>query len=694
MAPAPRHDIRESTAESTRANARSSRSPEKPDFVRSQLRGLTYQQGRTLVSPQPRKGARDHDSPPVPESLEPSPGTALEPVAEGSPEHAPEPVPERDTEPETAPQPQPEPPTGVAAIPPDKRRMIRQGSRGKEVTYAQERLNAHGTQPPLTPDGIFGPLTRKAALEYQNSHALAADAIIGPRSWASLDGPVQVGTSGGRGTNVAGGGGPGSIMLYDNSDYSFPPPPPGTKKDVPLKDIDAAQKDTPPRLGSTIKVENPSLGPDAEVHLYWVIARLGRRDRWGSEVDLVTQIGWAPKGSTSPAPVGKVQLRIDGSGNATASMLAAGAATVADTFKTKPDAVIGLKTTFGFVDVVDGTASWTVSELNKVHGALSRLSAGERSALRGVVLKRMQTLMDDGKPAAGIFATHHELSADAKTATSTATLSLANEAFSHDLRNFIGGSANAAPISFQTILHEVGHAVDEGERYKARKTEFEATAEFNRKNEVFEEKRIAANDSLTELNKAVQAMAPVVNGYKGKVAQEASKYVRAADAIAPKIGDLARARTGAEATTAEATAKRLIDARNRERDALKKAAPSNPALTDLSDLEDRQNEAFTAGQERAAALREKETAGSAQARAKAATEATQTADGKEKVSKRLKKFKSFIAQERIPPLTKYAETGTDEFYAEAFSLFHADPEYLKLVAVKLFNWFDRGEHVR
>jgi hypothetical protein len=88
-------------------------------------------------------------------------------------------------------QPVADKPAGMA--PPETRRMVRQGSSGPEVAYAQERLNAHGAMPPLAVDAIFGPLTRKAAVEYQKSHGLVPDAIIGPRTWASLDGPAQLG---------------------------------------------------------------------------------------------------------------------------------------------------------------------------------------------------------------------------------------------------------------------------------------------------------------------------------------------------------------------------------------------------------------------------------------------------------------------------------------------------------------------
>ena len=56
---------------------------------------------------------------------------------------------------------------------------IRKGSRGSEVTTLQSKLH-------LIPDGIFGPITDEAVRDFQKSHALKADGIVGPKTWAAL----------------------------------------------------------------------------------------------------------------------------------------------------------------------------------------------------------------------------------------------------------------------------------------------------------------------------------------------------------------------------------------------------------------------------------------------------------------------------------------------------------------------------
>jgi len=77
---------------------------------------------------------------------------------------------------------------------------IRRGSTGPAVEELQQRLNnAPSTEVPtlLEVDGKFGPLTRRAVVEFQTAHPpLAKDGVVGPQTWAMVDqvpGAVTVG---------------------------------------------------------------------------------------------------------------------------------------------------------------------------------------------------------------------------------------------------------------------------------------------------------------------------------------------------------------------------------------------------------------------------------------------------------------------------------------------------------------------
>jgi peptidoglycan hydrolase-like protein with peptidoglycan-binding domain len=73
---------------------------------------------------------------------------------------------------------------GVAVTDP----TISAGASGPAVVSAQGRLNVWGASPQLTADGQFGPATTTATAAFQKSHGLASDGVIGPATWAVLNG--------------------------------------------------------------------------------------------------------------------------------------------------------------------------------------------------------------------------------------------------------------------------------------------------------------------------------------------------------------------------------------------------------------------------------------------------------------------------------------------------------------------------
>ncbi|MCI0714155.1 MAG: peptidoglycan-binding protein [Chloroflexi bacterium] len=61
---------------------------------------------------------------------------------------------------------------------------LRMGSRSPEVQTLQQQLNNAGAN--LVVDGIFGPQTRQAVIQFQRAAGLAPDGVVGPQTWASL----------------------------------------------------------------------------------------------------------------------------------------------------------------------------------------------------------------------------------------------------------------------------------------------------------------------------------------------------------------------------------------------------------------------------------------------------------------------------------------------------------------------------
>jgi hypothetical protein len=61
------------------------------------------------------------------------------------------------------------------------------GSSASAVIVLQAQLNlAFPAKKPLSLDGRFGPLTRERTLDFQRANSLAADAVVGPKTWGKL----------------------------------------------------------------------------------------------------------------------------------------------------------------------------------------------------------------------------------------------------------------------------------------------------------------------------------------------------------------------------------------------------------------------------------------------------------------------------------------------------------------------------
>lgn len=65
------------------------------------------------------------------------------------------------------------------------RATVRNGSRGADVKYLQQRLTILGYQPGAT-DGIFGVKTLSAVKKFQKDRGLVIDGIVGMKTWAAL----------------------------------------------------------------------------------------------------------------------------------------------------------------------------------------------------------------------------------------------------------------------------------------------------------------------------------------------------------------------------------------------------------------------------------------------------------------------------------------------------------------------------
>ena len=76
---------------------------------------------------------------------------------------------------------------GQAAEKIDARPTLRKGSKGEDVVYLQQLLNARRYGAEIDEDGIFGLATLARVEAFQRENGLVADGIVGPMTWSALE---------------------------------------------------------------------------------------------------------------------------------------------------------------------------------------------------------------------------------------------------------------------------------------------------------------------------------------------------------------------------------------------------------------------------------------------------------------------------------------------------------------------------
>jgi hypothetical protein len=493
---------------------------------------------------------------------------------------------------------------------------------------------------------------------------------------------------------------PAPPLEYITGTQTFSPPASGTTMASIAADVKAKQTQKPdPDLGPTVNVTGVSAGQPEEIYVWNVLLQRAQRQFWGTQIQVVTQIGPSPPAPPGgAAPVGQIILRIDKNGNATAELADRGPVAVPSAFPDETKAMAALKTDFGFASVDDGTAHWALADLNKVHTGLTRLPASDRAALAGVKLERDSTLTDSaGKPRAGEFEKGASVTPGSpgtpSVASQTATLKIADLAFRDDATSFQDGGGTAAVASIQTVLHEAGHAVETKALRDAQFATFEAQAESNNATLALNAEQGTTNTAVSAANGAGKTAIAAFNKYSNAQKTTALAFVNAYQAAVGAVNSYANNTAGSRFASLETAAAAAIAKRDAEN---AKLPAGHPAPTDFAAALTTQNSWFTAAQARAKASI-KLDASKADLSTKKSAQGT-VSDAAGTGSKRLAKFVTLVNAKHITPLTQYAKDNWPrkpaEFFAEAYSLWLSNPTYLNDNAPDLKAWFDAGEHLK
>ncbi len=214
------------------------------------------------------------------------------------------------------------------------------GSSSPEVRILQLSLQKQGLN--VGPvDGIFGPLTQKALIQFQGSHGLDADGIAGPKTWAALRGgaggqqpvahaPTPGGGAHGGGSKNGGvheGGKPQNHAGGTKPSNKGPTDAKGAAKDAKLREeilkIAGSQvgtKESGTNRGDALKYANSfGRGPEAWCadFVSWVYSQAGKKTNSPYCPTFVAQLKkqgkW--KGKKNPQPGDLVFFDWDGDGS-------------------------------------------------------------------------------------------------------------------------------------------------------------------------------------------------------------------------------------------------------------------------------------------------------------------------------------------------------------------------------------------
>ena len=404
---------------------------------------------------------------------------------------------------------------------------------------------------------------------------------------------------------------------YDRDRTVAPPVPAGLTRARITELLDGKVKT---RDLTAYAVRGVPRGGPGEIFLLAVIYGLAKRAQWGTESDLVMPIDWPAKPG-GPAPQGRVTVTFDRSGSATATLIAAGPVPQVPqtTYAAGVARLTGPDIGFASVTGWSGTGARDAAEISTVLAALDLLRARAPqglTALAGVELIRVPSL--PSSRAGEFFAGSQVALGD--TADVRPYLKLADRAFGSDDVQFAGGGGTPAaptvPASFQLILHEVGHAI-ENEKQRAARSAY-----------------VTAHTAAEAATKAM-TVDPVVFEAERKAAERKGRKAR--DAFYKKQADAYKA---AEAANA------------------------------------------------AAATRKQE----------ASTALNATLDTRTKNTKRLQKFVDLVTTNKIRRFTSYAAQSwpqhPEEFYAEAYSLWLADPTFVRTHYKIIYDFFEGGDYLR
>jgi hypothetical protein len=441
-------------------------------------------------------------------------------------------------------------------------------------------------------------------------------------------------------------------------------------------------------------INGAQAGSDEELRAMDALGQYGRAQRNGQRIDhRGTESDLLVPGSSATSFM-RMTTQMDGRGRMTADVHAtAGAPTTTRTFTSAADARRAIEQDFGVrvrgrVATDPNSRDFTQAELTQLHHSLSQLDANERQQIRGL------DFMREANPPAGRSGDTSGLYSP-NTATrdgqrvQPASITLYDNAFSGNAQGFVGSAGTAHQHSTITILHEVGHAIEDrrvndatvalNAAVNARNT---AAGELNTANGALAQ---PLRDMNSESNSFIRSANSQMRSMNRDERAQTNAFNSAANGVVGAMNAMNRARTPAQLTAAGQRLDSAIAARDA---AFSRMGASHPLRSDAQSLITAQDAAMGAARPAAQRQVEFQQAVGAQNAAQRALDSVST-NGH---SDRLRSFEAALRRDTSP--TQYGQTDSAEAFAESYMLFRSDPEYLRQNRPNIHRWFQAGGHLR
>jgi len=477
-------------------------------------------------------------------------------------------------------------------------------------------------------------------------------------------------------------------------------------------DVAAERVNRSPIKGKTITIDAAAGIQPTDLEraaLTWLLAALCPQDSGRKQWRAVLPL--APPS----AAVGQVILAYDAQLNGTATLVGRGYPLGGAAEDVSDEAVLRRLDTYK-LSAVNG--AWKAGELLKVSRALALLSDTESAALEGVVLERVKELPDSAQNGHTMA---KFVSDFAPEIGEMGTIFVADKTFEDDVMGFYGG-ADGVPVrppSFQSILHEVGHAVESAQRRATSRANAEYVLARAGRNETYTLRQTIPDDVILE------AKGLTFSNIKAETAHE-NLAVRAFNAIGDKSADAliliqeCRSKGGVMATLAD----RLGDYQagkdsNPAEEQIELVRGEQKAITEVfkfiagllttlnSDQPERlrpsnfvQVRDYLQGLDHEPWMAfHREVMRWCDVQERAATWRGEYKPGGKETTGRRKAFVTYANEKSISSdLTLYAQAewpnNPDEFYCEAFGVWKVDPVGLRRHSADLATYFEEGTHLK